>query len=91
MLRGIAGIMVVGGFFFECMFWDGYSYLSRVDGRTAWFLLIRCLRRPRFHHEHIRACPREEDEDKGPDFEGLRSWASGCAGDVGPNGRFRGR
>lgn len=64
--------------------------LSRGDGWTARFLLISCLRRSTFHHEHIRSCPRKKDEDKGPDFEGMRSWASGCAGDVGPNGRFRG-
>lgn len=64
--------------------------LSRGDGWTARFLLISCFRRSTFHHEHIRSCPRKKNEDKGPDFEGMRSWASGCAGDVGPNGRFRG-
>lgn len=64
--------------------------LSRGDGRTARFLLITCIRHSAFHHEHIRSCPRKKNQDKGPDFEGMCSWASGCAGDVGPKGRFRG-
>lgn len=92
MVGGSVGIMTIGGFFLFLFIYvcSGMRYaLSRGDGGAARFLLVTCFRRSTFHHEHIRSCPREKDDDKGPDFEGMRSWASGCAGDVGPKRRFR--